>query len=50
MLAVIAAAVGADLLGMTAAVVVLLVAGVGIELFFWFAILQGNDKDVGCDR
>jgi len=37
--------VGADLLGMTAAVVVLLVLGVGVELFFWFPMIAQDDED-----
>ena len=45
LLVVIAAVLSADLLGLTAVVVVLLVVGVGIELFFWVAILQRNDTD-----
>ena len=45
LLVVIAAVVSADLLGLTAVVVGLLMVGVGIELFFWVAILRRNDPD-----
>ena len=44
LVALIVAVVGADRLGLTAAVVALLMLGVGVELLLWFTLVHRNDS------